>query len=151
MPWALAALAVGIMAVPRPAAAQAGCDPQPGRIRLRMSPAAVVFPTPGAIDFDLGWIESAPVEVRVNALGQKGWTLCLRSEDADLGGGKPVGELEWRLEGDPGWQPIDLVDRLVTRGSGSTRVLVRFRVLLDWAVDGAGTHGAVLAFSGHRG
>ena len=64
--------------------------------------------------------------------------------------GKAIGDLEWRLNGDPTWRPLDTLDQVVATGSGNQTVRLRFRVLLAYAQDEPGDYGALLAFTAFR-
>ncbi len=140
-----------LLLAPRPAAAQGSCAPGQDRVQLRVFPGAIVFPSPGPADFSTGWIESSPVRIRIRGAGKETWTLCLRSEDPDLGGGKAVGDLQWRVEGESSWHPLSLTDQPVVPGLGNDDVQLLFRVLLDWASDPPGDHGTLVAFSAPGG
>ncbi len=157
-PWRVGGPAAGILltllALPAGASAQACVASQPGSHRLVVRPAAIAFSQPGVADFEAGWIEfsqNVRVRVRPNLPGGSNWTLCLRSDNPDLGGyGKAVGDLEWRLNNDPGWRPLDTVDQAVATGRGNRNVRLRFRVLLSYALDEPGAYGALLAFTAYR-
>ena len=150
---AVAVALLTLLALPASASAQACVASQPGNHQLVIQPAAIAFSQPGVVDFEAGWIEfsqNVRVRVRPNLPGGSRWTLCLRSDDPDLGGyGKVVSDLEWRLNKDPGWRPLDTVDQAVATGRGNGNVRFRFRVLLSYALDEPGNYGTVLAFTAY--
>ncbi len=157
-PWRVggpvAAALVTLLALPAGASAQVCVAGQPSSHQLVIRPAAIAFSQPGVADFEAGWIEfsqNVRVRVRPNLPGGSTWTLCLRSDDPDLGGyGKAVSDLEWRPNNDPGWRPLETSDQLVATGRGNGNVRLRFRVLLSYALDEPGNYGAVLAFTAYQ-
>ena len=142
----LVALAVGAS----PAQAQS-CDPQPGRILLRVRPPVVDFPAPGLADFDAGYVDSPPFRVRVRSNGPRSpWTVCIRSDDTTMGGSKNISDLQWQLEGTSIWTPLGLSDQFVAQGDRNSNLRLRFRVLLDFAIDTPGLYEADLTWSATR-
>ena len=143
-----------LLALPAATSGQACMPGQPGNHELTIDPAAIAFGSPGVADFEAGWIEFSQVvrvRVRPNFSGGSEWTLCLRSLDPDLGGyGKAVGDLEWRLNKDPGWRSLETVDQPVASGRGNGNVRLLFRVLLSYALDEPGDYGTLLAFTAYR-
>lgn len=143
-----------LLALPAAAPGQACTAVQPASHELTVQPPAIAFGSPGVSDFEAGWIEFSQmvrVRVRPNLQGGSDWTLCLRSEDPDLGGyGKAVGDLQWRPNNDPGWRPLATVDQAVASGRGNGNVRLRFRVLLSYALDEPGDYGTLLAFTAYR-
>ena len=131
------------------AAAQAACDTGSDRSKVDVAPDPVVFPNPTGMDFFVGWVMSGTVTVRVNPRGRtKSWTLCLASDDLNMGGyGKPVSDLEWQVEGAGGWTPVDLANQVVLQGAGRSSVSLRFRALLFADRDAPGSYDAVLRFT----
>ncbi|MEN8145063.1 MAG: hypothetical protein ABFS14_08950, partial [Gemmatimonadota bacterium] len=140
---AIAALVVGAS----PVYAQS-CEPQPGRIVLRVRPPVVDFPAPGLADFDAGYIDSPPFRVQINNRGpRRPWTVCIRSDDASMGGSKNISDLQWQLEGTSAWTPLSLSDQFVAQGNRNVNLRLRFRVLLDFAVDTPGVYQADMTWS----
>jgi len=128
------------------AAAQTACETGSNRSKVDVAPDPIIFPKPTGMDFFVGWVMSGTVTVRVNPRGRKkSWTLCLASDDHDMGGyGKPVSDLEWQVEGAGGWTPVDLANRVILQGAGRSNVLLRFRALLFADRDAPGSYDAVL-------
>ena len=108
------------------AAGQVACDTGSDRSKADVAPDPVVFPNPTGMDFFVGWVMSGTVTVRVNPRGRtKSWTLCLASDDLNMGGyGKPVSDLEWQVEGAGGTKQIDGANQVVLQGAGRSNVLV---------------------------
>ena len=142
----LAALVVGAS----PVQAQS-CDAQPGRILLRVRPPAVDFPAPGLADFDAGYIDSPSFRVQVRNGGRRNpWTLCIRSDDSTMGNRKNISDLQWQLEGTSTWTPLSLSDQFVAQGDRNSNLGLRFRILLDFAIDTPGLYQADMAWSATR-
>ncbi len=141
----LAALAIGAS----PLHAQT-CD-SPGRILLRIRPPVVDFPVPGLVDFDAGYVESPMFRVQVQSKEQgRPWTLCIRSEDSTMGGGKSIGDLQWQLLGTSIWTPLSVSDQFVAQDDRPRNLKLRFRVLLDFANDAPGLYQADMTWSATR-
>jgi hypothetical protein len=144
----LAVLAILIFVAPTALHSQ-GCASGNGRYTTKVSPRLVVFPVPSVTDFQAGWVASRAVTVRVRPRGsaQRGWELCIRSDDPDMGGyGKPISDLEWRPLGGSSWQQIQPLNQLLTAGFKGDDVAVEFRVRLDWDRDVPDTYSAVVTF-----
>ncbi|MEE9208168.1 MAG: hypothetical protein V3U67_07330 [Gemmatimonadota bacterium] len=142
----LAALAVSAT----PLQAQS-CDPQPGRILMRVRPPGVDFPTPGLAAFDAGFIDSPPFRVQVRNDGPRTpWTLCIRSDDSTLGNGKNISDLQWQLDGTSTWTSFTTSDQFVAQDDRNRNLSLRFRVLLDFAVDTPGLYQADMTWSATR-
>lgn len=118
---------------------------------LTLTGGAVTFPAPTAADYDAGYIDSPGMTFTVNAQTGSGrtTTISIRSTSASMGGGKPIGELQWRRSDLAVWNSIALTDAQVEQ-----RVQVRnglndpwnntifFRMLLDWTTDPPATYTA---------
>lgn len=135
----IALLAAAIAARPDRAAAQ--------KITVSMTPTTLSFPSPGAGDFVAGGIDM-DVTVLVDPKNQnKTWELSIRSLDLDMGGyGKPIGDLRWRMTGEPGWTSLSTGDRTVVVDRGTRSLQLEFRVVLDWAFDVPDTYAADFVF-----
>ncbi|MDT8435785.1 MAG: hypothetical protein RRA92_03415 [Gemmatimonadota bacterium] len=131
------------------AAAQGACAGGSDRPRVRVLTDPIEFRPPGVADFRSGFVFSDPVRVRVTARGgpSRPWDLCLAGVSPDFGGGKPLADLQWQVEGDAGWTSVDTADRLVTSGGGNTQVVLRFRSLLRFETDAPGAYEARLRFA----
>ncbi|MFO7587906.1 MAG: hypothetical protein R6X22_07500 [Gemmatimonadota bacterium] len=135
--------------LPSRASGQA-CSSEAGRYRLIVQPRLVVFPVPGIAEFETGWVLADPMSIRVipRGGGSRGWELCVRSDDPDLGGyGKPISDLEWRLAGQAAWQPISAWNQPVASGFANEIVSVELRARLDWERDAPDTYSAVITFT----
>jgi len=150
--WRVArAAAVGVIALailPVRAAGQA-CTSGDGRYKVKVQPRVVAFPLPSLADFEVGWVLADPMTVRVIPRGKafRGWELCIRSDDPDMGGyGKPISDLEWRIGGTGAWQPLTSGNQLVAAGYSNETVSVELRARLDWERDVPDTYSAAVTF-----
>ena len=127
------------------------CDPQPGRILLRVRPPVVDFPAPGLADFDAGYIDSPAFRVQVRNNGPRTrWTVCIRSDDSTIGGSKSIGDLQWQLEGTSTWTSLSVSDQFVAQGDRNSNLRLRFRILLDFAIDTPGLYQAGVTWAATR-
>ena len=84
-----------------------------------------------------------------------GWSITVRSLDADLGLGggglytKLLSDLQWKLSSESVWIPMTQNDTEVdwSIDTGSGVVYIDIRVLLDWVNDEPGSYGADLLFT----
>lgn len=120
---------------------------------LTLAGATITFPAPTATDYVAGWVYSATgVTFTVNAtFGNQSHTTTvrIRSLSANLGGGKLIGDLQWRRADLPTWTSITTTNAQVEQ-----RIQVRnglndpwgntifFRMLLNWTTDPPATHSA---------
>jgi hypothetical protein len=152
VPGLLLLASLGALAAPTPAAAQS-CN-GPGNYTLQADPVQIDFPAPTATDYDNGYVESGPFRIRVRPSGQqnRSWELCIGASDATLGGTKPISDVKWQLDGagPDTWLDLTQSETPVTPGFGNQWVTFRFRVALDWALDGPGTYQAEVLFVSHR-
>jgi hypothetical protein len=116
---------------------------------LTVTGGIVTFPAPTAADYDAGYIDSPGMTFTINAQtgASRTTTVSIRSTSASLGGGKSIGELQWRRSDLAVWNSIALTDAQVEQ-----RVQVRngvndpwsntifFRMLLDWTTDPPATY-----------
>ena len=138
----LAAL-LAILIAASPAAAQT-CGSGTGRYVVRVQPGLLVFPTPSLDDFVTGWVEHGPVELNIQPRGKqnRGWVVCLRADSADMGGGKPISDLQYRPDGQAAWTSVSLGDQPLAQGERGRRIAIQFRILLDESTDPAGLYSA---------
>ena len=113
----------------------------------------VVFPAPTANDYAAGFVYStAGVRFSVDATqGPEAHTtiILVRSLSATLGGGKLIGDLEWRRSDLAAWTSLSLANVEVERQPQVRNVLndpwgntIFFRMRLNWATDPPGTYSA---------
>ena len=119
---------------------------------LTLTGATITFPAPTAADYIAGYVNSATgVTFTVNAQSgaSRTTTISIRSTSANLGGGKVIGDLEWRRSDLATWNTITLTDAQVEQ-----MIVVRngindpwnntifFRMILNWATDAPATYSA---------
>lgn len=133
----LAAVGLSILA-PSPAVAQ--------NIRIqRVTPASIDFLAPTPADYDQGFVLfGQPVQIIVQAGGNRDWRLYIRADDPTFDtGGKPASHLEWSLDGST-WAPLTLSPEPILVGRRRQTVTLQFRIRLDWAADVPGTYSVPL-------
>lgn len=117
---------------------------------LTLAGATITFPAPAAADYVAGFVNSATgVTFTLNAQtgASRTTTVSIRSSSANLGGGKVIGDLEWRRSDLATWNSITLTDaqveqRIVVR-SGSNDPwsnTIFFRMVLNWTTDAPATY-----------
>ena len=147
-------VAAAVWCAPAPLWAQA-CTAQPHQnINIELSTSMVAFPPPGAENFDQGAIlASNDITVDVQVRGNRGWELCIRSDDPDLGasGSKPLEHLQWSMDGSDEWLPVTSDNFELISDRGSQTVTIQFRMVLDWETDEPGSYGALMVFTIVRG
>ena len=120
---------------------------------LTLAGAVITFPAPTAADYINGFVNSATgVTFTVNATAgnqSHTTTVLIRATSANLGGGKVIGDLQWRRSDLVTWNSITAINTQVEQ-----RVQVRngtndpwtntifFRMLLAWSTDAPATHSA---------
>ena len=119
---------------------------------LTLTGGTITFPAPTAADYIAGYVNSATgVTFTVNAQSgaSRTTTISIRSTSANLGGGKVIGDLEWRRSDLATWNTITLTDAQVEQ-----MIVVRngindpwnntifFRMILNWATDAPATYAA---------
>jgi hypothetical protein len=119
---------------------------------LTLANATVTFPAPTATDYANGFVD-APTGVTFTLNATNGasrtTTVSIRATSASLGGGKVIGDLQWRRSDLASWNSITSTDVQVEQ-----RVVVRnvlndpwnntifFRMLLSWTTDPPATYTA---------
>jgi hypothetical protein len=122
------------------------------KTNLTLAGGTITFPAPTAADYIAGFVNSS-TGVTFTVAAQTGTarttTIWIRSTSADLGGGKVIGDLEWRRSDLATWNSITLTDAQVEQ-----RIVVRslsndpwsntifFRMNLSWATDAPATYSA---------
>jgi hypothetical protein len=120
---------------------------------LTLSGATITFAAPTAADYIAGFKNSATgVLFTYDATGGGGsrtTAILIRSSSANMGGGKVIGDLQWRRSDLATWNNITTTNVLV-----ESRSVVRdglndpwsntifFRILLNWATDAPATYSA---------
>lgn len=147
---AAAALVVG-GAVPATVAAQGGPPGGAGpAANVTVAPADILFPTPGEVDFDVGWVDQGGVSITVEPKNKNrpNWQLYVQASAADMGGyGKPVGDILLRVQGSSSWVPLSTTARMLAQGSGTATVTVYYRLALGWAVDAPGAYSVPIEYT----
>lgn len=146
----------GVLAVVALLAPVRGTRAQAATLTLTNAPN--VFPTPTVTDYDAGVVTEATgitftVDITTGPNVLRTTIVSLRATSATLGGGKPVGDLEWRRADLATWNTMTTADVVVESRSGVRRVdppwsnTVFFRILLSWTGDPPGTYSAPLVFA----
>jgi len=117
---------------------------------LTLAGGTITFNAPTAADFIAGYIDS-PTGVTSTVNAQTGTsrttTISVRSTSASLGGGKAIGDLQWRRSDLATWNSITLTDaqveqRIVVKGvlNDPWSNTIFFRMLLTWTTDAPATY-----------
>jgi hypothetical protein len=117
---------------------------------LTLAGGTITFNAPTAADFIAGYIDS-PTGVTFTVNAQTGTsrttTISVRSTSASLGGGKVIGDLQWRRSDLATWNSITLTDaqveqRIVVKGvlNDPWSNTIFFRMLLTWTTDAPATY-----------
>jgi len=123
------------------------------RTNLTLAGATITFPAPTANDYVAGFVNSTSgVTFTLDASSgnqSHTTTIHIRATSASLGGGKLIGDLQWRRSDLTAWTSITATDAQIEQ-----RVQVRnglndpwsntifFRMLLDWTTDAPATYTA---------
>jgi hypothetical protein len=117
---------------------------------LTLTGGTITFAAPTAADYIAGHIDSGTgVTFTLNAQtgASRTTTVSIRSISANLGGGKVIGDLQWRRSDLATWNSITLTDAQVEQ-----RVQVKnglndpwnntifFRMVLNWTTDAPATY-----------
>jgi hypothetical protein len=139
---ASAAISLALVLCASPLAAQ--------KTILTLAGGTITFNAPTAADYIAGYVDS-PTGVTFTLNAQTGasrtTTISIRSTSVSLGGGKAIGDLEWRRSDLAAWNSITLSDaqveqRIVVRGvlNDPWTNTIFFRMLLTWTTDAPGTY-----------
>jgi hypothetical protein len=121
------------------------------KTNLTVTGGTLTFPAPTAADYIAGFVNSSGVTFTVDAQNgtSRTTTVLVRSTSASLGGGKVLGDLQWRRSDLATWNDITLTDaqveqRVVIRGALNDpwSNTIFFRMKLDWTSDPPGTYAA---------
>lgn len=108
---------------------------------------SVSFDAPTAADYTAGAMESAtplPFQMVTTSepSGSFTTTVYIRSSSATLGGGKAVGDMEWRRGDDPTWHALTtsnaIVESRIAEGAPEGHTwdnTIHFRIALHWTTD----------------
>ena len=117
---------------------------------LTVTGGTVTFPAPTVTDYINGYVDAtAGVTFTIDAQtgASRTTTVSVRATSGNLGGGKVIGDLQWRRSDLATWNSITVTDAQVEQ-----RVLIRnslndpwnntifFRMVLNWATDAPGTY-----------
>lgn len=146
----LGALLFGALLPLRASAQQ--CTQSAG-LGVTVSPALINFSTPTFVDFDNGSIlyqTTVTLTVSGQTQGNKPWTLCVASQQPDLGSAdgvtKPIGDLQVQVAGGA-WVPLSVVPQSILKDRGNGPQQINLRILLSWAADPVGSFGTVILFT----
>ena len=127
---------------------------------LTLTNATVTFTVPTAADYVNGYVDAATgVTFTLNATsgppgGSRTTTILIQATSASLGGGKIIGDLEWRRSDLATWNTItagnvQVEQRVVIRGGSNDpwSNTIFFRMLLDWTKDAPATYTANYAIT----
>jgi hypothetical protein len=142
-----AAISIALALLALPLAAQ---NP---KTSLTLAGAVITFPAPTAADYINGFVNSATgvtfTIAATNGNQSHTTTVLIRTTSANLGGGKVIGDLQWRRSDLATWNSITAINTQVEQ-----RVQVRngtndpwtntifFRMLLSWTTDAPATYSA---------
>jgi len=139
-----AAVSLALVLFASPLAAQ--------KTSLTLASATVTFPAPTAADYINGFVDAATgVTFTINSVNgvQRTTTVSVRSTSASLGGGKVIGDLEWRRSDLATWNSVTLTDAQVEQRVVVNKGLndpwgntIFFRMILNWTTDAPATYTA---------
>jgi hypothetical protein len=119
---------------------------------LTVTGGAITFPTPTAADYVAGFINSATgaaFTVTAQTGASRTTTVSIRATSANLGGGKVIGDLQWRRSDLVIWNNITLTDaqvdqKIQVRGGSNDpwNNTIFFRMILTWTTDAPATYAA---------
>lgn len=119
---------------------------------LSITGGTVTFPSPTAADYIAGYV-TAIAGVTFNINSQNGvprtTTISIRSTSGSMGGGKVIGDLEWRRADLATWSAMTLTNAQVEQRVVINKGLndpwsntIFFRLKLNWTSDPPGTYSA---------
>ena len=130
------------------------------QVSLTLAQTPNVFPAPAVVDYDAGLIDNPTgIVFTVDVTGGNAATtrtsiVSIRSSSADLGGGKVLGDLQWRRSDLVTWNPMTTSDVTVETRQVRRNNLndpwsntVFLRMLLSWTADAPATYSAGLVFT----
>ena len=139
-----AAISLALVLLASPLAAQ--------KTTLTVAGGTVTFPAPTAADYIAGFVNApAGATFTINSVNgaQRTTTVSVRSISASLGGGKVIGDLQWRRSDLATWNSITLTDSQIEQRVVVNKGLndpwsntIFFRMILNWTTDAPGTYSA---------
>jgi hypothetical protein len=137
-----AAVSLALVLFASPLAAQ--------KTSLTLASATVSFPAPTATDFINGFVDAPTgMTFTINSTqgGSRTTTVSIRSISANLGGGKVIGDLQWRRSDLATWNSVTLTDAQIEQRVAVSKGLndpwsntIFFRMVLNWATDAPATY-----------
>jgi len=122
------------------------------KTNLTVTGGTITFPAPTAADYIAGFVNSAggaTFTIDATSGASRTTTISIRSTSANLGGGKVIGDLQWRRSDLATWNSITLTDaqveqRIVVRNGSNDpwSNTIFFRMTLNWTTDAPGTYSA---------
>jgi hypothetical protein len=117
---------------------------------LALAGGTVTFPAPTAADYIAGFVNApAGATFTINSVNgaQRTTTVSVRSISASLGGGKVIGDLQWRRSDLATWNSITLTDTQIEQRVVVNKGLndpwsntIFFRMVLNWTSDAPATY-----------
>ena len=137
-----AAISLALVLLASPLAAQ--------KTTLTVAGGTVTFPAPTAADYIAGFVNApAGATFTINSVNgvQRTTTVSVRSISASLGGGKVIGDLQWRRSDFATWNSITLTDTQIEQRVVVNKGLndpwsntIFFRMVLNWTTDAPATY-----------
>ena len=137
-----AAISLALVLCASPLAAQ--------KTSLTVAGGTVTFPAPTAADYIAGFVNApAGATFTINSVNgaQRTTTVSVRSISASLGGGKVIGDLQWRRSDLATWNSITLTDTQIEQRVVVNKGLndpwsntIFFRMVLNWTTDAPATY-----------
>jgi hypothetical protein len=137
-----AAISLALVLLASPLAAQ--------KTTLTVAGGTVTFPAPTAADYIAGFVNApAGATFTINSVNgaQRTTTVSVRSISASLGGGKVIGDLQWRRSDLATWNSITLTDSQIEQRVVVNKGLndpwsntIFFRMVLTWTTDAPATY-----------
>ena len=137
-----AAISLALVLCASPLAAQ--------KTSLTVAGGTVTFPAPTAADYIAGFVNApAGATFTINSVNgaQRTTTVSVRSISASLGGGKVIGDLQWRRSDLATWNSITLTDTQIEQRVVVNKGLndpwsntIFFRMVLNWTSDAPATY-----------
>ena len=123
------------------------------KTQLSLSGGAITFPAPTATDYINGYVYSTGGVTytldATNGTQSHTTTVSIRATSVNLGGSKPLGDLEWRRSDLAAWNTIGSADaqveqKVMVRGSLNDpwSNTIFFRIKLSWTADPPATYSA---------